>query len=189
MMTLSLPSMRPPPFIRSSNAITEGFFVVAAVIAVSLVASSVIPGVALISNAFAGQAAQDKNKVDLQMTVIFAYGVPGSTTVDVYVKNTGLTSLSTPSIEESVVFFGSTGALHMLKYGGNDNGSGAGGPPYWSFLLVDDGSGTNSTSTGVLNPGQTMEVLIATAVPLSSGNYYFQITTYVGTSFDYTFSI
>jgi hypothetical protein len=188
MMRVSLPSMRPPPFIRSSSAITEGFFVVAAVIAVSLVASSVIPGVALISNAFAGQAAQDKNKVDLQMTVIFAYGVPGATTVDVYIKNTGITSLSPLTIEQSTIFFGPTDAFQMLRYGGNSSDT----PPYWTFSVVDDGVGisdNNSTAPGSFGPGQTMEVVITTAAPLSSGNYYFQITSYVGTSFDYTFSI
>ncbi|MGD0636814.1 MAG: hypothetical protein ABSA72_02070 [Nitrososphaerales archaeon] len=166
--------MMRPPLVRSSSAITEGFFVVAAVIAVSLVASSVIPGITLVSNAYARQAVQDKNKVDVQLTVIFAYGTPGSTTADVWIKNTGLVSLSAPAINQSTVFFGPTGDYQMLPDGG-------GYPPSWTFSIV------NGNTT--LNPGQTMEVAIRTATPLSSGGYYFQITTYVGTSFDYTFSM
>jgi len=166
------------PLVRSSTSITEGFFVVAAVIAVTIVASSVIPGIALISNAYARQAAQDKDKVDLQLTVIFAYGVPGSKAVDVWVKNTGITSLSKASVNQSTVFFGPTGAYGLLPSGGSS-------PPYWRFSLL----GVGNSADPALNPGQTMEVAITTATPLSAGSYYFQITTYVGTSFDYTFSI
>ena len=167
----------PMPLTRSSTAITEGFFVVAAVIAVSLVASSVIPGIGLISNAYAHQAAQDKAKVDVQLTVIFAYGAPNSSEVDVWIKNTGITSLSYQSIGQSNVFYGPAGNYEMIPHGG-------GTAPSWAYSLA----GGNSTGSE-LDPGQTMKIVVSTGTPLVAGSYYFRITTYVGTSFDYTFSI
>lgn len=169
--------MRPVPFIRSSTAITEGFFVIAAVIAVTLVASTVIPGIALLSNSYAAQAAQDKNKVDVQLTVIFAYANTGSSTVDVWVKNTGIAAISTSAVNESTIFFGPTGNFKMIPHGGGD-------PPSWTATI----EGQNGT-TDEFTPGETLLVTINNGSPVASGGYFFQITTYVGTSFDYTFSV
>ncbi len=168
--------MRHTPNIMSSAPITEGFFVIAAVIAASMLTATILPGVMHLSNSYSAQAANLQQKTDLQLTVVLAYGTSNTTSATVWVKNTGIVPLSKPLIDKSDLFFGPVGQYYTLKYGG--------AAPSWNYSIVNDLNGN-----GILDPGETMQITVTTASPLSPGDYYFQITTYLGTSFDYTFSI
>jgi len=159
----------------SSSQITEGFFVIAAVIAATVLSATVMAGLSQVSGAYSQQAAMIKDRTDLQLEVELAYGNPGSTSVNLWVKNVGLLPLSSSAISKSDIFFGPTGAFQEINYGPST--------PSWKFTLV------NSGDNGVLNPGDTMQITITTSYPLTHGNYYFQLTDYLGTSFQDTFSV
>lgn len=162
----------------SSNAITESYFVIVAVIAATILTAAIMPNISQISQVYNQQAQNFQNKTDLQATIIFAAGSPGQYTATVWIKNTGISSIASALINRSELFFGTTGNFSRIQY---DNTGSFG----WNYTILNEAG----TTDGNFDPGDTLQIMISLGSPLTSGDYYVQFVTYLGTSSQYTFSI
>ncbi len=90
------------------------------------------------------------------LDVVEVWGEPGGTQVEAWVKNVGGSRII--SVERSDVFFGPSGALQGLPYGGSGCTA-----PCWSYEFENDVE---------WNPRATLHVTLQLASPLAMGTHY-----------------
>jgi flagellar protein FlaG len=160
-----------------SSVITEGYFIIAALIIASVLSANVLYSTQQISQAYVERAKEIKNKAMMEVVIIFATGSNNSDVVYAWVKNVGKARIPSNLIEKSDLFFGPLGNFERIPYN-------ASSPPSWNYTIVNDLNSNNS-----LDPQETISITIQLSYNLTTGDYYLRFATYSGAYDEYEFSI
>lgn len=157
----------------ASGIISEGVLIIASVIVAGMITGIVISKVGSFEGYYTATTEEQKEKMLSKFEVIHVNQV-NSTSVDIWVKNTGLTPIR--ELNSVDVYFGPITAADYIGYS-------QGSTPQWVF----QGS---TTPTSAWAEGETIQIRLQDDGALqSSTSYVVQITISNGVSDDHIFSI
>jgi len=157
----------------ASSIVSEGIVLVAVVVAAAMLSQVFLTAMTGIEQSSLTMSERLGDKMKTSIQVISAVNT-SSTTVKVWVKNTGTYIMPSAVIQRGDVIFGKYGEFSLVEYAE----SGAG----WDFRLL------NSDDTN-WQSGETIEVTITASTALSKGDYYFCFNTFNGVDDELYFSI
>lgn len=163
----------------SSTVISEAYLVIASVIALSLISGAVLLNLQEIRSAQVDSTRVLKDRIRVDVRIVFATSVQGSSTAYVWVKNVGAEGIASTLVPQGDLYFGPAGGARYVPY--DETGSTA---PSWSFRIVNDVDGD-----GRWDPGETIEIVVLWDSPLGAGDYYVRYSAYTGDYDEYYFSI
>lgn len=148
----------------------------AVVIAVSIFSASIFGSLQNVADAEREKTTDLKRKLGTNVTIVFAAQY-NSTSVKVWIKNTGVESISSSLIgSKSDLFFGPQGSFIMVRYNST--------APTWTYIFVNDMDGDL-----VWDPSETIEITVNNGSLLKRGDYYIRYVAYNGVYSEYTFTI
>lgn len=156
--------------------ITEGILIIASIIVAGLITGVVITKVGTFESYYTATTEAQKEKMLSKFEIIHVNQI-NNTSVNVWIKNTGLTPIKELDLID--VYFGLIGSVDYVGYtdGSTDNA------PDWGF---DDGTTTSS----MWNEGQTIKIDIEDSGNLQNNqSYLVQFVISNGVSDDYIFSV
>jgi len=157
----------------ASSIVSEGIVLIAVVVAAAMLSQVFLTTMTGIEQSSITMSKRLGDKMETSVKVLSAVN-SSSTSVKVWVKNTGTNIIPSSVIERSDVLFGTYGNYDYVDY--SEAGVG------WDFTLL------NSDDTNWQN-GETVEITITTSAALAKGDYYFSFNTFNGVSDDHYFSI
>jgi archaellum component FlaG (FlaF/FlaG flagellin family) len=157
----------------ASSVVSEGIVLVAVVIAAAALSQVFLSSMAGLEHGTLSMTDRLNDKMQTNVDVISAINT-SSTTVKVWVKNTGTSIIPATVVEMGDVIFGRIGEYSHVQYA--DSGVG------WDFALL------NSDDTN-WQDSETIEITITTALELEKGDYYFRFNTYNGVDDELYFTI
>lgn len=135
---------------------------IAAIVAIVAVVNAVLPSVSRTSGALISASNVVEDRIASQVEVVHATGQDGDPDADVWVKNTGASTIG--GIERVDVFFGPDGNFGRIPQG--DPGCTA---PCWEYSIE------NATTW---EPTATLHIIVKTETNLLSGTtYYVKVVT------------
>ncbi len=102
----------------SSEAISSAIFLIGAVVAASVLLSAIFPIIFTTGQTFGTVAHNADDQIRTDFAIVNTFSVGGSTTAQVWLKNTGANAISGYEIEKSDVFVGSESSITNLAYDG-----------------------------------------------------------------------
>lgn len=162
-----------------SHVVTaEAIITIAVVVGASALAYAFTAGASSLTTTYLESQRAESVRVRTSIKIVFAAN-SSDTTVEVWVKNVGLTKLGDALVGQGDLFFGPSGNFTRIPY--YEDGM---EPPYWTYVIAEDLDGD-----GVWDPCETIRITIVLPQPLEPGEYFVKYVTYNGVS-DYTwFSI
>ncbi len=157
----------------ASSIVSEGIVLVAVVIAAAALSQVFLSSMAGLEHGTLSMTDRLNDKMQTSIDVISAVNT-SSTTVKVWVKNTGASIIPSTVVEMSDVIFGRIGEYSHVQY--------AESGPGWTFTLL------NSADTN-WQDSETIEITITTSSELGKGDYYFRFNTYNGVDDELYFTI
>jgi len=156
----------------SSGVISEGVLIIASVIIAGLITGIVISKVGTFEGYYTATTEAQKEKMLSKFEIIHVSQI-NSTSVNVWVKNTGLGPIT--KLDKVDAYFGLINAVDYVGYA-------TGTTPQWVF----NGTATSS----VWSQGQTIQMAIHDSSALTSNeSYLVQFVISNGVSDDYIFSV
>jgi len=156
----------------ASGIISEGILIVASVIIAGLITGIVIAKVGTFEGYYTSTTEAQKEKMLTKFEIIHVNQL-NSTSVNIWIKNTGLTPIT--SLEKFDAYFG---LINSVDYVGYVSGS----TPQWNF------NGTDASS--VWSEGQTIQITLQDDSSLTSNeSYLVQLVISNGVSDDFIFSV
>ena len=117
-----------------------------------------------------------KEQLYYRCDIIYAHSSSGSTTVKLWVKNTGFKDLPRELIEKSEIIILGGSKVYYLLHGGSSNS--------WSYKLLND-----SDDDSRWDPSETIEVEVRLSASLTSGDYYLKFVLFNGAESEYSLSV
>ena len=156
----------------ASGIISEGILIVASVIIAGLITGIVITKVGTFEGYYTATTEAQKEKMLTKFEIIHVNQL-NSTSVNIWVKNTGLSPIT--SLEKFDTYFGLINSVGSVGYT-------SGSTPQWNF------NGTDASS--VWSEGQTIQITLQDDSALTSNeSYLVQLVISNGVSDDYIFSV
>ena len=156
----------------ASGIISEGILIVASVIIAGLITGIVITKVGTFEGYYTATTEAQKEKMLTKFEIIHVNQL-NSTSVNIWVKNTGLLPIT--SLEKFDTYFGLINSVGSVGYT-------SGSTPQWNF------NGTDASS--VWSEGQTIQITLQDDSALTSNeSYLVQLVISNGVSDDYIFSV
>jgi len=156
----------------ASGVISEGVLIIASVIIAGMITGIVISKVGTFEGIYTATTEAQKEKMLSKFEIIHVSQI-NSTSVNVWVKNTGLGPIT--KLDMMDAYFGPINAAGNVGYA-------TGSTPQWVF------NGTATTS--VWSQGQTIQIAIQDSTAItSSESYLVQFVISNGVSDDYVFSV
>lgn len=156
----------------ASGIISEGILIVASVIIAGLITGIVITKVGTFEGYYTATTEAQKEKMLTKFEIIHVNQL-NSTSVNIWVKNTGLSPIT--SLEKFDTYFGLINSVGSVGYA-------SGSTPQWNF------NGTDASS--VWSEGQTIQITLQDDSALTSNeSYLVQLVISNGVSDDYIFSV
>jgi hypothetical protein len=135
---------------------------IAAIVAIGAVINAVLPSVGRTSGALISTSSVVEDRISSQIEIVHATGQDGSPDADLWVKNTGASTIV--PLDRIDVFFGPDGDFQRVPHG--DPGCTA---PCWEYSIE------NST---VWDPTSTLHIIIHASANLAAGTaYYLKVVT------------
>lgn len=159
-----------------AGVISEGILIIASVIIAGMITGIVINKVGTFEGYFTASTEAQKEKMLTKLEIIHVNQI-NNTSVNVWIKNTGLTPLT--NLGSVDVYFGQIGSVGYVGYtdGSTDDA------PDWGFA---DGTTTSSVWT----EGQTIQIEVEDSGNLQNNqSYLVQLVLSNGVSDDYIFSV
>ena len=157
----------------SAGVISEGVLIIASVIVAGLITGIVITKVGTFESYYTSTTEAQKEKMLSKFEIIHVSQI-NSTSVNVWIKNTGLTP-----IRELDSFDAYFGLINSVDYVGYSSGS----APQWAF------QGSTTTSS-VWSEGGTIQIQLQDDAALQNNqSYLIQFVISNGVSDDYIFSV
>ena len=157
----------------ASSIVSEGVVLVAVVIAAAALSQVFLTSMAGLEHGTLSMTDRLSDKMKTSIDVISAVNT-SSTTVKVWVKNTGTSIIPSTVVEMSDIIFGRIGEYSHFQY--------AESGPGWAFMLL------NSDDTN-WQDSETIEITITTSSDLEKGDYYFRFNTHNGVDDELYFTI
>ncbi|MBN2335072.1 hypothetical protein JXL21_05890 [Candidatus Bathyarchaeota archaeon] len=157
----------------ASSIVSEGIVLVAVVIAAAALSQVFLSSMAGLEHGTLSMSERLSDKMQTSVDVISAVNT-SSTTVKVWVKNTGETTIPSAVVEQSDILFGRFGNFSHVFY----SESGAG----WSYTILN-------SEDDHWQGAETLELTITTSSDLVKGDYYVCFNTYNGVDDELYFSI
>jgi len=157
----------------ASSIVSEGVVLVAVVIAAAALSQVFLTSMAGLEHGTLSMTDRLSDKMKTSIDVISAVNT-SSTTVKVWVKNTGTSIIPSTVVEMSDIIFGRIGEYSHIQY--------AESGPGWAFMLL------NSDDTN-WQDSETIEITITTSSDLEKGDYYFRFNTHNGVDDELYFTI
>ena len=117
-----------------------------------------------------------KEQLYYRCDIIYAHSSSGSTTVKLWVKNTGFKDLPRELIEKSEIIILGRSKVYYLLHGDSSNS--------WSYKLLND-----SDDDSRWDPSETIEVEVRLSASLTSGDYYLKFVLFNGAESEYSLSV
>ena len=117
-----------------------------------------------------------KEQLYYRCDIIYAHSSSGSTTVKLWVKNTGFKDLPRELIEKSEIIILGGSKVYYLLHGGSSNS--------WRYKLLND-----SDDDSRWDPSETIEVEVRLSASLTSGDYYLKFVLFNGAESEYSLSV
>lgn len=156
----------------SSGVISEGVLIIASVIIAGAITGIVISKVGTFEGYYTETTEAQKEKMLTKFEIIHVSQI-NSTSVNVWVKNTGLGPITKLDMVDA--YFGLINAVDYVGYA-------SGSTPQWVY----NGTSTNS----VWSQGQTIQIALQDSSALTSNeSYLVQFVVSNGVSDDYIFSV
>ncbi len=156
----------------ASGMISEGILIIASIIVAGLITGIVVSKVGTFEGYYTATTEAQKDKMLSKFEIIHVSQL-NSTSVNVWVKNTGLTPIK--GLGSSDLYFGPITSVNFIEYSSDST-------PQWIF------NGTSADS--VWSQGNTIQITVQDDSALvSSTSYLVQITISNGESDDYIFSV
>ncbi|WP_371503799.1 flagellin [Nitrosopumilus adriaticus] len=157
----------------SSGMISEGILIIASIVVAGLITGIVVSKVGTFEGYYTANTEAQKDKMLSKFEIIHVSKI-NSTSVNAWIKNTGLTPIR--ELDSVDVYFG---PITSVDYVGYSSGS----TPQWSFE-----GGT--TTSSVWNQGETIQIQLQDDSALqTSTSYLIQFTISNGESNDHIFSV
>lgn len=157
----------------ASGIISEGILIIASVIVAGMITGVVISKVGTFEGYYTATSEAQKEKMLTKFEIIYV-SEKNSTSVNIWMKNTGLTPIQKLDLVD--VYFGLINSVDFVGYS-------SGSTPQWVF------SGSTTTST-VWNEGDTIQIVLQDDSTLTNNqSYLVQFTIANGVSDDYIFSV
>jgi archaellum component FlaG (FlaF/FlaG flagellin family) len=157
----------------ASSIVSEGIVLVAVVIAAAALSQVFLTSMAGLEHGTLSMTDRLSDKMKTSIDVISAVNT-SSTTVKVWVKNTGTSIIPATVVEMSDIIFGRIGEYSHVQY--------AESGPGWDFIIL------NSDDTN-WQDSETIEITITTSSELAKGDYYFRFNTHNGVDDELYFTI
>ena len=156
----------------ASGVISEGVLIIASVIVAGLITGVVISKVGTFEGYYTATTEAQKEKMLSKFEIIHVNQI-NSTSVDIWMKNTGLTPIQ--KLDSTDLYFGQINSVDFVGYS-------SGSTPRWIF------NGTSASS--VWSQGDTIQITVHDDTDLlTSTSYLVQFTISNGVSDDYIFSV
>jgi archaellum component FlaG (FlaF/FlaG flagellin family) len=156
-----------------AGVISEGVLIIASVIIAGLITGIVITKVGTFEGYYTATTEAQKEKMLSKFEIIHVSKL-NSTSVNVWMKNTGLTPIQ--SLDLVDVYFGQINSVDSVAYS-------SGSTPQWVF------AGATTTSS-VWSQGETIQIVLQDDSSLTSSvSHLIQFTISNGVSDDYIFSV
>ena len=117
-----------------------------------------------------------KEQLYYRCDIIYAHSSSGSTTVKLWVKNTGFKDLPRELIEKSEIIILGRSKVYYLLHGDSSNS--------WSYKLLND-----SDDDSRWDPSETIEVEVRLSASLTSGDYYLKFVLFNGAESEHSLSV
>ncbi len=156
-----------------SGVISEGVLIIASVIIAGMITGIVMTKVGSFESYYTSTTEAQKEKMLSKFEIIHVSQI-NSTSVNIWIKNTGLTPIYKLDLVDA--YFGQINSVDFVGYS-------SGTTPQWVF---QDSTTTNS----VWSEGQTIQIALQDNSSLQNNqSYLFQFTIANGVSDDYLFSV
>ena len=157
----------------SAGVISEGVLIIASVILAGLITGIVITKVGTFEGYYTATTEAQKEKMLSKFEIIHVTQF-NSTSVDIWIKNTGLTPIQ--ELGSVDAYFGQINAVDYVAYS-------SGSTPQWAFQ-------DSTTTSSVWSEGNTIQIRLQDDASLvSDTSYLVQFTISNGVSDDYIFSV
>ena len=141
---------------------------IAAIVAIVAVVNAVLPSVSRTSGALISASGAVEDRIASQIEIVHATGQDGDPDADVWVKNTGSSTIE--PVARADVFFGPEGNFQRITYGTDSSCT----APCWYYGIEN---------ASVWEPTATLHVTVKNSANLATGTtYYIKITTPNGIS-------
>jgi flagellar protein FlaG len=141
---------------------------IAAIVAIVAVVNAVLPSVSRTSGALISASGAVEDRIASQIEIVHATGQDGDPDADVWVKNTGSSTID--PVTRADVFFGPEGSFQRIAYGTDSSCT----APCWYYSIEN---------ASVWEPTATLHVTVKNSANLATGTaYYVKITTPNGIS-------
>jgi len=155
-----------------SGVISEGILIIASVIVAGMITGIVITKVGTFEGYYTATTEAQKEKILSKFEIIHVSQL-NSTSVNIWIKNTGLTPIQ--ELDSVDVYFGKINSVDFVGYS-------SGTTPQWIF--------NGTTISSVWSEGDTIQITVQDDSALaSSTSHLVQFTISNGVSDDYIFSI
>ena len=156
-----------------AGVISEGVLIIASVIVAGMITGVVISKVGTFEGYYTATTEAQKEKMLSKLEIIHVSKL-NSTSVNIWMKNTGLTPITELDLVD--VYFGQTNSVNYVAYS-------TGSTPQWVF------AGATTTSY-VWSEGETIQIVVQDDSSLTSSvSHLIQFTISNGVSDDYIFSV
>jgi flagellar protein FlaG len=136
---------------------------IAAIIAVVAVVNAVLPSVSRTSGALISASGAVEDRIASQIEIVHATGQDGNANSDVWVKNTGSSTID--PVTRTDVFFGPDGDFQRMTYGEDSNCT----APCWYYSIEN---------ASTWEPTATLHVTVKYSENLATGTtYYIKVVT------------
>ena len=160
----------------ASRVISEAILTLAVLAMAITFAVTAFSSFQRLNNAYAYKSSSTDDILKTDIEIIFAAN-SSTTTIRIWIKNVGGSSISQNLISKSDLFFGPVENVSYIVYGGDT-------PPKWNYTICND-----IDSDDTWDPGETIEILVTTSQTLDTGDYKVKFSTYNGVTDTYTFSL
>jgi flagellar protein FlaG len=141
---------------------------IAAIVAIVAVVNAVLPSVSRTSGALISASSAVEDRIASQVEIVHATGQDGDPDADVWVKNTGSSTID--PVTRADVFFGPEGSFQRITYGTDSSCT----APCWYYSIEN---------ASMWEPTATLHVTVKNSANLATGTtYYIKITTPNGIS-------
>ena len=157
----------------ASGVISEGVLIIASVIIAGMITGIVMTKVGSFESYYTATTEAQKEKMLSKFEIIHVSQI-NSTSVNIWIKNTGLTPIYKLDLVDA--YFGQINSVDFVGYS-------SGTTPQWIFQ-------GNTTTNSVWSEGQTIQIALQDNSSLQNNqSYLFQFTIANGVSDDYIFSV
>ncbi|CAD6519372.1 Archaeal flagellin [metagenome] len=157
----------------ASGVLSEGVLIIASVILAGIITGIVLSKVGSFESYFTATTEAQKEKLLNKFEIIHVNKI-NSTSVDIWVKNTGLAPIQELNLMD--VYFGQVNSVQMIGYNDTTN-------PKWVF-------GDSTTTSSIWSQGNTIKITLQDSSSLTpSTSYLIQIILSNGVMDDHIFSV